>query len=115
MTSGAADDLARATALAQRMAADLGMGEATTRLSIAADAAPGPAEERVERQARALLEESYGRARDLIEEHIDAVHAAATLLLEREAIGREEVLEIFGPRPQLARFVPRERQAGTEA
>ena len=112
MTSGAADDLARATALAQRMASDLGMGEDTTARSIAAAVAAGDGNDRIERQARTLLEEAYRRARDLVEGNLDKVNAAAVMLLEREAIGREEVEELFGPRPELARFVPREFPAG---
>ena len=111
MTSGAADDLARATALARRMVADFGMGHDTTEKSIAdtlgADG-PGAGEERVERQARALLEEAYLTAKATIESYLDSVHRAATLLLEREAIGREEVEDLFGPRPKAERFAPRD-------
>ncbi|MEW6583806.1 MAG: AAA family ATPase [Actinomycetota bacterium] len=116
MTSGAADDLSRATALARRMVAELAMGEETTALSItAAGPADEAGEERVERQARALLEEAYRRACTMVEERIDSVHAAAEALLASEAIGREELDELFGPRPPRARFVPRRPAAGEAA
>jgi cell division protease FtsH len=112
MTSGAADDLARATALARRMASELGMGEETTEKSIAATFGEGKGsgvgDERVERQARALLEDAYRAARKMVESHLDQVHRGATLLLEREAISREDVEAIFGRRPKITRFAPRD-------
>lgn len=112
MTSGAADDFSRATALARRMAGELGMGESTTEQSIAATfgdgRGSGTGDERVERQARVLLEEAYRAACTTIEAHLDQVHRAAVLLLEREAIGRDEVEAIFGKRPTVSRFAPRQ-------
>jgi cell division protease FtsH len=110
MTSGAADDFARATSLARKMAGELGMGEPSTAQSIAATFGDGKSsgggDERIERQARVLLEEAYEAARSTIETHIDQVHRGATLLLEKEAIGREEVEAIFGKRPVVGRFTP---------
>lgn len=110
MTSGAADDFARATSLARKMAGELGMGEPSTAQSIAATFGDGQSsgggDERIERQARVLLEEAYDAARNTIETHIDQVHRAATLLLEKEAIGRDEVEAIFGKRPVVGRFTP---------
>lgn len=110
MTSGAADDFARATSLARKMAGELGMGEPSTAQSIAATFGDGKSsgggDERIERQARVLLEEAYEAARTTIETHIDQVHRAATLLLEKEAIGRDEVEQIFGKRPVVGRFTP---------
>jgi ATP-dependent Zn protease len=44
----------------------------------------------------------------MVESHLDQVHRGATLLLEREAISREEVEAIFGRRPKIARFAPRD-------
>jgi cell division protease FtsH len=100
MTSGAADDLARATALARRMVAELGMGGRTTEESVAPPP-PGGAlgEERVEREARGLLEEAYRRARALLEANRARLDEAAALLLEREALERSEVEALLGPRP----------------
>jgi len=101
MTSGAADDLARATALARRMVAELGMGGRTTEESVAPPP-PGGAlgEERVEREARGLLEEAYGRARALLEANRARLDEAAALLLEREALERSEIEALLGPRPE---------------
>jgi cell division protease FtsH len=108
-TSGAADDLARAAHLARRMVAELGMGAETTERSLAA--APGGdalGEEGVERQARALLEEAYRVARRTVEARLDDVHRAAALLLEHEALGREDLVAVFGPRPAAERFALRQ-------
>jgi cell division protease FtsH len=99
-TSGAADDLARAGTLARRMVDEFGMGQSTTRASLAAGAPEGAAgDERSERESRALLEEAYERARALLVENELLVRRAAERLLEAEALDRAEVAALLGPRP----------------
>ena len=106
-TTGAADDLARAAALARQMVSELGMAADSTEHSLraalppAAGAEPG---ERAEEAARALVEGGYLRAREIVEGHIDRLHVAATRLLEVEALEREEISELLGPRPRARRL-----------
>jgi cell division protease FtsH len=105
-TSGAADDLARAGTLARRMVGEFGMGQPTTRQSLAAgepDERAGA--EREEREARALLEGAYERARALLGANQALVRTAAERLLEAEALDREEVRALLGARPEGARLV----------
>ena len=69
-TSGAADDLNRAAALARRMVGELGMGASTTSesLTLALPGAEAPdATERIEAAARALVEEAFDTATRLLE------------------------------------------------
>jgi cell division protease FtsH len=42
------------------------------------------------------VDECYDRARAIIREHEDVLHACAKLLLEKEKIGRQEFEALFG-------------------
>ena len=97
-TSGAADDLARAATLARRMVGDLAMASPRTDESLltALPGAPaGRAAEDVERAAHAMLTAHRG----LLEE-------GARRLLETEALERDALDLLFGPRPEGARLTP---------
>ncbi len=108
-TSGAADDITRAAALARRMVGELGMGARTTSASLAmglpgADAAETA--ERTERATRALLEDAFATATRILEQHRDLLHRSAAALLESEALERDELGTLFGPRPAARRLDP---------
>ena len=111
MTSGAADDLRRATELARVMVQDLGMARSTTEESLAAGltgGSRGPAgEERTEREIQALLGSAYRAAYELLAENEPLLHNGAAALLEAEALDREEINELLGPRPGGTRLTPR--------
>ncbi len=113
MTSGAADDLRRATELARIMVQDLGMARSTTEESLAAGltgGSRGPAgEERTEQEIQALLGTAYRAAYQLLSDREELLHHAAGVLLEAEALDREEIDELLGPRPQMERLRPRGR------
>jgi cell division protease FtsH len=108
-TSGAADDLQRAATLARRMVEQLGMASTSTAESLAT-ALPGAtgsaAAERVEAAARTLVEDGRRHAAELLEAHADLMHRAAGRLIEAEALERDDLLEIFGPRPEGRRISP---------
>jgi cell division protease FtsH len=108
-TSGAADDLSRAAALARRMVGELGMGARTTTASLAiglpgADAAETA--ERTERATRALLEDAFATATRILEQHRDLLHRAADALLAAEALERDDLTTLLGPRPAARRLDP---------
>lgn len=111
MTSGAADDLRRATELARIMVQDLGMARSTTEESLAAGltgGSRGPAgEERAEQEIQALLGTAYRAAYQLLSDREELLHHAASVLLEAEALDRDEITELLGPRPQQERLRPR--------
>jgi cell division protease FtsH len=110
-TSGAADDLQRAATLARQMAGDLVMSAETTTASLAS-ALPGAPEGerpgRAEAVARALLQEAFQSATAILAAHRDLLDAGAERLLEAEELERDELGEIFGPRPQARRLAPQE-------
>lgn len=110
MTSGAADDLRRATELARVMVQDLGMARSTTEESLAAGltgGSRGPAgEERIELEIQSLLGGAFRAAYEMLAEHEALLHRSATALLDAEALDREEVEELLGPRPGMTRLRP---------
>lgn len=108
-TSGAADDLARAATLARRMAGELGMAAPTTADSLAAGL-PGSAapedSERIEAAARALVEDAFAAATRLLEDNRQLLHRAARALLEAEALERDDIASLLGPRSEGRRLDP---------
>jgi cell division protease FtsH len=108
-TSGAADDLTRAAALARRMAGDLAMAAPTTEESLLVGLPAGGgdrAAEEVERAAQALVGRAYREAKAILAANRDLLEAGATTLLEHEALEREEIAALFGRRPGGARLAP---------
>jgi cell division protease FtsH len=108
-TSGAADDLIRASTLARRMVGEMGMGSATTAGSLAAGlpGTQGPeAGERAEAAAHALVDRAFATATDLLHEHLALLHAGASRLMTEEALERDDLAAIFGPRPESRRLQP---------
>jgi len=108
-TSGATDDLARASTLARRMAGEFGMAGATTAASIATglpSSEATQASERVEAAARTLIEEAFATAISTLEKNMDLLHESAAKLIVAEALERDELNELFGPRPQARRLDP---------
>jgi len=108
-TSGAADDLSRAAALARRMVGELVMGAPTTTASLAiglpgADAID--AAERGESAARTLIEEAFRTATRILQDQIHLLHESARALIDAEALERDELFVLFGPRPEARRLDP---------
>ena len=99
-TSGAADDLRRAILLARRMVGEFGMAESTTIESLRA----AVGEDDVERAARGLVGDALARAREILSRNRRLLDACAERLLEVEAIDRQELDEILGPRPSGSRL-----------
>ena len=47
-------------------------------------------------EVKKIIEACYARAKELISQHIDVLHSCASLLLEKEKIGRAEFEALFG-------------------
>ena len=111
-TSGAADDLNRAATLARRMVAEMGMGSSTTAGSLASGL-PGAqghdAADRIEAGAHALIDDAFRSATTILLERLELLHAGAARLLEEEALERDDLSELFGPRPESRRLHPLRR------
>ena len=121
MTTGAGNDLERATALARQMVCEWGMsgmgpvtfgrrdeevflGREITRHRSYSEATAI----RIDSEVQSLLSEGYSRARKLIEDNADGLARIADALLEREVLDGEEVRALIEGRelPPLAIIPP---------
>jgi cell division protease FtsH len=111
VTSGAADDLRRATAMAEQIVKCLGMSERVG-LRVLVDAAGGTSKhsERlaaaVDDEIRSLLEDAYATAADVLEAHRDALDEVARVLLAEETLSGDRLaalLDRYAPQPRVPR------------
>ena len=111
--TGAGDDLKRSTKIARKMVCNWGMSEKIGPITF------GKTEEhiflgreiqqhrdyseatavQIDSEIKALVERAEQRAREILEENIDALHTLANALLEKETIDSNEVDEIIGRAP----------------
>jgi len=101
-SSGAADDLASATALAIQMVRELGLSDAIGPVSYAASpdrpaviAGPRSHSEqtqwRLDQEVTSLLTGAEARARELLTRHLPALRQLTALLLEQETVSGDQV------------------------
>jgi cell division protease FtsH len=102
-STGAADDLASATALATQMVREFGLSQAIGPVSYAGGqtwpfSSPGAArghsehtQRLIDREVAALLIRAEARARELLTEHMQALHQLTSALVERETISGDYV------------------------
>jgi cell division protease FtsH len=109
ITTGAQDDIRRATAIARRMVCEWGMSEKLGPLSF------GHKDEYVflgreiaqsrdysektailiDEEVRDLIEGAYAKARKLLGENVDKLHVIALALLEREVLDGDEIEKLL--------------------
>jgi len=129
VTTGASDDLRRVTQLVYSTIQQYGMNSRVGQLAFPQDpnAAPGDkpysdaTAEAMDEEARAIVDAAYQRTVGLIREKKDAVEQVANLLLDKETITHDDIVDLVGPRPfepdkQYQDFVSRHqpRQKGSE-
>ena len=98
VTNGAANDLEKVTDLARSMVFEYGMGDSAVSRTMRADNYALSEETkrmRDQEQAR-LTDQAYNEAIRLITKHRALLDRVASALLEKETLGREELLAIFG-------------------
>ena len=109
ITTGAGNDIERATALARRMVTEWGMSDIVGPMNVADRGEEiflgreiferRDISERMSRmvddEVRRLLNEAFQQASSVISEHKDKVHAVANALLERETLDSEEIALVF--------------------
>ncbi len=108
ISTGALNDLERVTKQAYAMVAYYGMSEKVGNLSFydstgQSDMAftkpySNETAEAIDKEARALIDEAYRMAEEVLTEHREGLQALAELLLEREVIFTEDVERILGKR-----------------
>jgi cell division protease FtsH len=105
ITTGAGNDIERATSLARRMVAQFGMSETIGPMAVG-DAdhevflgrelgqrrhVSESVAERVDTEMKRLLDEAYDTAMRVLEQHRELLERIAEALLERETVDREEI------------------------
>ncbi|MBK5229193.1 MAG: ATP-dependent zinc metalloprotease FtsH [Actinobacteria bacterium] len=124
-TTGAQDDLRRATEIARRMVMEFGMSEVVGPINISDN---GPrflspsfrqggsvseeTEVAIDREVKAILLDGRDKARKIIGEHRDDMDALAVILLEKESLDRRDLDEYFGTGPDDATVELKDPAAG---
>jgi cell division protease FtsH len=117
VTTGAGNDIERATEIARKMVCEWGMSEILGPLNYASkdeqmflgrEIANGKqfSEDTavlVDQEIKRIVTENHERARGLLEKHLSILHGVARALLERESLDGEEINQIIaGVSPELA-------------
>jgi cell division protease FtsH len=111
VSTGAADDLKKATHIARSIVTRFGMDETLGNVAYEEEPSPflGPlagmpqsaprysedTTHKIDEAVRAIIQKAFGRATNILKSHLDTLEAAAKLLLERETLD-EAALEPFG-------------------
>ncbi len=113
VTAGAASDIQQATKIARHMVTEWGMSdelgpvgyaENTQEIFLGAQLTQiknvsEDTARKIDREIRRIVEEGYGRARAILEEHRDRLHALAEALLEYETLTGEEIDRLMKGEP----------------
>ncbi len=109
ITTGASSDIKKATKVARRMVTRFGMSDNIgvicyddddDEVFIGRDLAHAKAHSeavsgQIDKEVKAIIDDCYSRAKELILQHEKVLHSCAKLLLEKEKIGREEFEGLF--------------------
>ncbi|TPW15485.1 MAG: Cell division protein FtsH, partial [Halothiobacillaceae bacterium] len=119
VTTGASNDIQRATELATNMVKKWGLssivgprafledegagflGQGTAEKSMANSTA-----EAVDNEIMALIERNYAHAKKILEEHIDILHKMAEALVEYETLDRDQIADIMAGKPPRSHTPP---------
>ena len=108
ISTGALNDLEKVTKQAYAMVAYFGMSKGIKNISFYDSSGQNefafskPYSEKtaelIDKEAKAIIEEAYKRAKETLEKNKDGLTQLAELLLDREVIFSEDLENIFGPR-----------------
>ncbi len=113
ITTGASNDIQRATEIARNMVTRFGLSDAMGPLAYAEEEAEvflgrsvtehrhmsaGTARE-IDKQVRLIIDRNYQRAQDLLEANRDKLRTMAEALLEYETLAKEQIEDIMAGRP----------------
>ncbi len=110
ISTGASNDIERATQIARSMVTKYGMSEKVGALSLGGDNNEvflgrdfGHTKEFseetaaiVDAEVKKIIDTAYNRAKQILTDHIDKLHRVAEILLDKEKIEADEFEEIFG-------------------
>ena len=117
ITTGASSDIKKATKTARRMVTRYGMydnigvinyDDDDDEVFIGRDLAHAKSHSElisgeIDREVKAIIDDCYRKAKEIIEKHEDVLHKCAKLLLEKEKIGRAEfegLFDTYYPQPE---------------
>ena len=109
ISTGASNDIERATKIARSMVTKYGMSERIGTLMLGSDQSEvflgrdfaqskEYSEETagiIDEETKAIIDKGYNRAKQILTEHVDKLHAVAAVLLEKEKIEADEFERIF--------------------
>jgi cell division protease FtsH len=109
VTTGASNDIERATEMARKMVTKWGLSEKLGPLSYSQDEdevflgrsvtqhkhMSDDTANAIDREIRQIIDLNYGRARNILETHIDKLHAMAAALLKFETLDADQVARIM--------------------
>ena len=107
VTTGASDDLRRVTQIVYSTIQTYGMNSRVGQLAYPQDNSGMPGDrpyseataEAMDDEARSIVDAAYQRTLALIREHKDDVEKVAKLLIERETITHDDIIDLIGRRP----------------
>ena len=102
ISTGASNDLEVATEVAKNMVTIYGMSEKIGPISINIEKDPyqmqlfgESMENAIGQEVKALIDNAYVQAQDILVKHVDKLHQLAALLIEKEVISAEEFEKLF--------------------
>ena len=108
VTTGASQDIRQATKTARAMVTQYGMSDRIGMVSCSDDGEVyldrdmghthsygEQTASAIDEEVKRIIDECYGKARAMIEEHMDVLHKCAGLLLQKEKINQEEFETLF--------------------
>jgi len=109
VTTGATDDLRRVTSIAYSMIQLYGMNERVGQLAFPKDPQSQFGEQNkiysdataqtMDEEARSIVDAAYNRALQLLTERKPQVEKVAQMLLDKETITHDDIVDLIGPRP----------------
>ncbi|XP_069673889.1 ATP-dependent zinc metalloprotease FtsH 3-like [Periplaneta americana] len=107
ITTGASSDIDVATQMAQRYVTQFGMSEKLGMIHYEQNSYEGKgySEETakmIDEEIRRIIDQQYKVAYDLLETHKDKLTEMSNILLEKETIDEDEIIEILGVKPGVA-------------
>jgi cell division protease FtsH len=115
-TTGAQDDLQKATEIARRMVMEFGMSAKVGPINIAnqggrflspvfrrSEDVSDETEVAIDREVKAILTQAHEKARAILRDHRGDLDTLAEILLEKESIGRADLDKHFGKVPDTER------------
>ncbi|KAJ2723773.1 AAA ATPase afg3 [Coemansia sp. Benny D115] len=107
ITTGASDDLQKVTRMAYAQVVQYGMNQRVGQVNFV-DSQQGEqfqkpysdaTAEIIDQEVRKMISDAYNTTLALLTEKREAVEKVAQLLLKKEVLGREDMLQLLGPRP----------------